>query len=218
MNHQGSPVLRSQSSHCKESHDWNNGPSLSWHQPCSDELGVEVTTENKTEKAQGSTPTYYCLQVPLGRELCHLSTRYESIEEAKQAFERTRAGVARWCFVSAHVPGCDDEVPRFVLQARVHDEGVTWKSLQRASPDQAPSVDRPKVTIQEQRMTTILAPRLGFFTAEEVVRHMCARFQSADFSDEKQVGELREFLRRGLLAYMTPSAAEELAAKCTELG
>ena len=47
-------------------------------------------------------------------------------------------------------------------------------------------------------MTKLLTPRLGFFTAEEVVRHVCARFLSADFADEKQLGDLREFMRLGL--------------------
>lgn len=187
-----------------------------WHQPCVYEAGAEVSTENKTREAGGSTATYYCLHVPLGRELCRLTNRYESLEEAKEAFERTRGGVARWCLVAAYEPGRYEDVPRFVLRASVHDQGARWMSLESVAK-QSTSADRPKVTIQEQRMTKLLTPRLGFFTAEEVVRHVCARFQSADFADEKQLGDLREFMRLGLLAYMEPHAAEELAAKCAEL-
>jgi hypothetical protein len=171
-------------------------------------------TENKTSEAGGSEATYYCLHVPLGGELCCLTTRYESPEEAKQAFERTR--VAKWCLVAAYAPGRYEDVPRFVLRASVHDEGVRWMSLEKVAKQSTPA-DRPKVTIQEQRMTKLLTPSLGFFTAEEVVPHVCARFQSADFADEKQLGDLREFMRLGLLAYMEPHAAEELAAKCAEL-
>lgn len=176
-----------------------------------------MTTENKTGRAAGSAQAYYCVHVPLGRALSCLPTRYESLEEAKQAFERTRGGVARWCLVAAHESASDDdEVPRFVLRGTVHVEGVTWKSLLPVN-EQVPSQVRPKITLQEQRMTQLLTPRLGFFTAEEVVRHVCARFQSADLADERQLGELREFLRRGLLGYMEPTVAEELAARCTDL-
>lgn len=177
-----------------------------------------VATENETQRTGqvGSTLTCYRLHVPRGRELSGLPAEYESVEAAKRAFERTR-GVARWCLVEAHVPGRDEE-PRFVLQALVRNECVIWNVLLQTTAPQAPSPIRPGAAIQEQRMTNLLAPRLGFFTAEEVVRHLCARFQSADFADEKQLGELREFLRRGLLSYMEPSAAEELAAKCAELG
>jgi hypothetical protein len=175
-----------------------------------------VSTEKKTREAGDSAGTYYRLHVPLGRALCCLTTRYESPEEAKQAFERTRGGVARWCLVAAYEPGRYEDVPRFVLRASVHDEGVRWMGLGKVA-EQAPSADRPRVTLQEQRITKLLTPRLGFFTAEEVARHVCARFQSADLADEKQVGEVQEFLRRGLLGYMEPGVAEELAAKCAEL-
>ena len=176
-----------------------------------------MTTENKTTEAEGSGAVYYCVHVPVGREMCCLPTRYQSLNEAKEAFERTRGGVARWCLIAAYEPGGDDEVPHFVLRAFLRDEGVTWQSLVEAA-EPTRSTDRPRVTIEEQRMTQLLTPRLGFFTAEEVVRHVCSRFQSADFTDEKQIGELREFMRRGLLAYMEPGVAEELAAKCAELG
>jgi len=176
-----------------------------------------VTTENQTEEEEGSTLSYYCLHVPIGRELRSLPPRYECLEEAKQAFERTRGAVARWCLVAAYEPASEDDVPRFILRASVRDDGVTWQSLVKAA-EQTTSAGSPKVAIQEQHMTKLLTPRLGFFTAEEVVRHVCARFQSADFRDEKQLEDLREFLRRGLLAYMEPSAAEELAARCAEVG
>ena len=178
---------------------------------------MDLVTENETERSghAGSMATSYRLHVPRGRELRCLPTGYESMEEAKRAFERTR-GVAKWCLVAAQVPG-RRETPCFVLQALVNREGVTWKSLLPPPTDRATSGKRPKVAIQEQRMTNLLTPRLGYFTAEEVVRHVCARFKSADFADENQLAELREFLRRGLLAYMEPSAAGDLAARCTVL-
>lgn len=191
--------------------------------------------ENETHSSgpAGAKPTSYRIHVPRGPELRCLPTGYDSLEDAKRAFERTR-GVARWGLVSAHGLGRDDG-PRFVLQALAHREGVTWRELAPAAPQPtpvvrqaavappeeaapAPAPPRPHATIQPHRMTTLLAARLGFFTAEEVVRHVCARFESADFSDEKQLAELREFLRRGLLGYMDASAAEDLAAKCATVG
>jgi len=189
--------------------------------------------ENETQNSgpAGATPTSYRIHVPRGPELRCLPTGYDSLEAAKRAFERTR-GVARWGLVSVNGLGRDD-APRFVLQALAHREGVTWRELAPTAPqpgavtppapvappqEAAPAQARPPATIQPHRMTTLLAARLGFFTAEEVVRHVCARFESSDFSDEKQLAELREFLRRGLLGYMEPSAAADLAGKCAVIG
>ena len=196
---------------------------------------MAATTENQPREARKVRPSAskYHLHVPRGPELRHLPTGYESLEEAKRAFEHTR-GVARWGLVAAH-PLESSEEPRFVLQARVHANGVEWKSLipapaepaatPAAAPPAAPNAAAPaptaaraKVTIDERRVVNLLTPRLGFFTAEEVVRHLSARFQSADLGDEQQRAELREFLRRGLLGYLDPSAADELAAKCAEIG
>ena len=185
---------------------------------------MAATTENQPREGTKVRPSAskYHLHVPRGPELRHLPTGYESLEEAKRAFERTR-GVARWGLVAAH-PLESSEEPRFVLQARVHANGVEWKSLIPAPAGSAPTPtptatpDRAKVTIDERRVVNLLTPRLGFFTAEEVVRHLSARFQSADLGDEQQRTELREFLRRGLLGYLDPSAADELAAKCAEIG
>ena len=189
---------------------------------------MAATTETQTRGGTQvrSSASRYHLHIPRGPELRHLPTGYESLEEAKRAFERTR-GVARWGLVAAH-PVESSEEPRFVLQARVHANGVEWKSLvppptaptpataSAPVPPTAPA--RAKVTIDERRVVNLLTPRLGFFTAEEVVRHLSARFQSADLADEQQRAELREFLRRGLLGYLDPSAADELAAKCAEVG
>ena len=187
---------------------------------------MAATTENQPREATKVRPSAskYHLHVPRGPELRHLPTGYESLEEAKRAFESTR-GVARWGLVAAH-PLESSEEPRFVLQARVHANGVEWKSLIPASAGSAPAPTatatpapaRAKITIDERRVVTLLTPRLGFFTAEEVVRHLSARFQSADLGNEQQRAELREFLRRGLLGYLDPSAADELAAKCAEIG
>jgi hypothetical protein len=181
-------------------------------------IGMKSASQTDAPEKVDPMPICYRLYVPSGRELRCLPIEYESLEEAKEAFEHI-SGIARWCLVAAHVPGRDgdDDAPRFVLRATGRDEGVTWKSLVQAPPEQAPTVDAAPVTLQDQHLTKLLTPQLGFFTAEEVARHVSARFRSADFRDGAQVAELREFLRCGLLAYMEPAAADELATKCSEL-
>jgi len=180
---------------------------------------MNVVAENETEGPcqRESSPAYYRLHMPLGIEMRSLPARYPALEDAKRAFEGSSEGT-RWCLIGAYEAGSED-APAFVLQGVVRDEGVAWKSLAATAPPvRAAVVDRPKVVLQEQRMTKLLTPRLGYFTAEEVVKHVCARFKAADFSDENQIRELKEFLRRGLLAYVDPGAAEQLAASCAEVG
>jgi hypothetical protein len=49
-----------------------------------------------------------------------------------------------------------------------------------------------------------------------VARHLCAKFEVPDDeTDPARLGEMREFLRRGLVAYVGPARADELAATAT---
>lgn len=68
------------------------------------------------------------------------------------------------------------------------------------------------------RVTAVLTPHLGAFTADTVARHVCAKLQITDSADTEQRERLREFLRRGLVAYVGAEAAESLAAQCVADG
>jgi len=63
-------------------------------------------------------------------------------------------------------------------------------------------------------VTAVLTPHLGAFTADTVARHVCAKLQIADSADAEQLDRLREFLRRGLVAYVGPEVADALASEC----
>lgn len=63
-------------------------------------------------------------------------------------------------------------------------------------------------------VTAVLTPHLGAFTADTVARHVCAKLQIADSADAEQLDRLREFLRRGLVAYVGPEVADTLASEC----
>jgi hypothetical protein len=67
-----------------------------------------------------------------------------------------------------------------------------------------------------ERITTILTPHLGAFSADAVARHVCAKLEIGESADAEQLAKLQEFLRRGLVAYVGASAAQELAAKCVK--
>jgi hypothetical protein len=145
-----------------------------------------------------------------------LPARFGSLDEAKDVFESTRGAIARWCFIALHE---NNDEPQYVLSGKIIDESgrSSWRPLgeaARAAPATAPKTAPSK--LQEERLLALLTPPLGFFTAEQVARQVCARFQSADLSEASQADQLREFLRNGLLAFMEASAAEALAAKCTE--
>ena len=68
------------------------------------------------------------------------------------------------------------------------------------------------------RVTAVLTPHLGAFTADTVARHVCAKLQITDSADSEQLESLREFLRRGLVAYVGAEAADELASRCVAEG
>ena len=83
---------------------------------------------------------------------------------------------------------------------------MTWKPLADA-PAPEPPRPKPAEFARRDHMTAVLTPELGFFTAEEVVRHVCTQFQIENSATEEQLAGLQEFLRRGLLAYAGPEAA-----------
>ena len=67
-------------------------------------------------------------------------------------------------------------------------------------------------------VTAVLTPHLGAFTADTVARHVCAKLQITDSATAEQLEDLREFLRRGLVAYVGPEAADDLAGQCIAAG
>jgi aryl-alcohol dehydrogenase-like predicted oxidoreductase len=67
-----------------------------------------------------------------------------------------------------------------------------------------------------ERICELLTPHMGFFTADATARHICAKFQIGDSPDEEQARQLRDFLRKGLVAYVGAATAESLAAECVE--
>jgi hypothetical protein len=71
-----------------------------------------------------------------------------------------------------------------------------------------------------ERIAAVLAPHLGAHTADVVARHVCAKHGLVDASqvpDAETREQLREFLRRGLVAYVGAARAETLAAECLSL-
>jgi len=72
-----------------------------------------------------------------------------------------------------------------------------------------------------ERIAFVLAPHLGAHTADVVARHVCAKYGLSDASDAPDAEtheQLREFLRRGLVAYVGAANAEALAAECMSPG
>lgn len=67
-----------------------------------------------------------------------------------------------------------------------------------------------------EKIAAVLSPHLGAHSADAVARHVCAKYAADDRPDEATLQQLREFLRRGLVAYVGPATADELAAACVE--
>jgi hypothetical protein len=68
-----------------------------------------------------------------------------------------------------------------------------------------------------ERIAGILAPDLGSMTADSVARHLCAKHQVGEGPiDPEKARELQETIRRGLVAFVGPERAAELARKCLE--
>jgi hypothetical protein len=75
------------------------------------------------------------------------------------------------------------------------------------------------------KMASVLAPHMGALSADAVARHICAKYAIDDEADEadeadrrEKLEELRDFLRRGLVAYVGAEKAQEVAARCIEDG
>ena len=65
-----------------------------------------------------------------------------------------------------------------------------------------------------ERITATLTPELGAHTADAVARHLCAKYGITDEQniEPEKLELLRDFLRRGLVAYVGSERAERLAS------
>ena len=65
-----------------------------------------------------------------------------------------------------------------------------------------------------ERIAATLTPELGAHTADAVARHLCAKYGIGEDQavDPEKLDLLRDFLRRGLVAYVGAERAERLAA------
>ena len=67
------------------------------------------------------------------------------------------------------------------------------------------------------RITRVLGPHLGEHTADSVARHLCAKLGIGSGPvDAAKAQELQDTLRRGLVAFVGPERAEELARSCLQ--
>ena len=70
-----------------------------------------------------------------------------------------------------------------------------------------------------ERIAAVLAPDLGAIMADSVARHLCAKHQVGEGPiDPEKAGKLQETIRRGLVAFVGPGRAAELARQCLEPG
>lgn len=68
-----------------------------------------------------------------------------------------------------------------------------------------------------ERIAAILAPDLGAMTADSVARHLCAKLQVGEGPIDPEKGrQLQETIRRGLVAFVGPERAAELARQCLD--
>ncbi len=67
-----------------------------------------------------------------------------------------------------------------------------------------------------KRITDILSPHLGAMTADAVARHLLAKHEllGAEAVAEPKASELRETIRKGLVAFVGAERAAALAADC----
>jgi hypothetical protein len=63
-------------------------------------------------------------------------------------------------------------------------------------------------------MASVLAPHLGAHSADAVARHICAKYGIDEEVNREKLEILRDFLRRGLVVYVGPDKAQELARDC----
>jgi hypothetical protein len=66
------------------------------------------------------------------------------------------------------------------------------------------------------RIAAVLAPHLGPLSADAVARHLCAKYGVHDAVDADKLAALRDFLQRGLVAYVGAEKALALASECVE--
>jgi len=68
-----------------------------------------------------------------------------------------------------------------------------------------------------ERIAAILAPDLGSMTADSVARHLCAKHQVGEGPiDPDTARQLQETIRRGLVAFVGPERAADLARQCLD--
>ena len=65
------------------------------------------------------------------------------------------------------------------------------------------------------RIAQVLSPYLGDYTSDAVARHLCARHGIVgEPIDPAVLGALQEAIRKGLLAFVDPALAHDLARRC----
>jgi hypothetical protein len=65
------------------------------------------------------------------------------------------------------------------------------------------------------RIADVLGPYLGARAADDVARHLCARHGFVDEPiDPAVLSALQETIRKGLLSFVDPGLAHELARRC----
>jgi len=65
-----------------------------------------------------------------------------------------------------------------------------------------------------ERIAEVLTPHLGPLSADAVARHVCAKYGVTDEVDPGTLDALRDFLQRGLVAFVGPEKARTLAEDC----
>jgi hypothetical protein len=70
-----------------------------------------------------------------------------------------------------------------------------------------------------EHIASVLAPHLGALTADAVARHLCAKHQVGEGPiDPEKARMLQDTIRRGLVAFVGPERAAELARQCLQPG
>ena len=67
------------------------------------------------------------------------------------------------------------------------------------------------------KIAAVLAPHLGALSADAVARHLCAKYGIGETVDADKITALRDFLQRGLVAYVGAEKARTLAAECVDV-
>jgi len=67
------------------------------------------------------------------------------------------------------------------------------------------------------KIAAVLSPHLGALSADAVARHLCAKYGIGEIVDPDKVAALRDFLERGLVAYVGAERARSLAAECVDV-